>query len=129
MKSFILTLILTAFTYAIGSIKINIDNKTITVTKKELANLYLMKTNTIKGIKVIPIDTRDKKLFKEFYRNIINKTPQQLRAYWMKEIYRGDKQPPKRPTASDIKKLLKGKTPVLSYVKNSKTGKIIFTIR
>ena len=129
MKSFILTLILTAFTYANGSIEINIDNKTITVTKKELANLYLMKTNTIKGIKVIPLDTRDKKLFKEFYRNIINKTPQQLRAYWMKEIYRGDKQPPKRPTTGDIKKLLKGKTPILSYVKNRKTGKIIFTIR
>ena len=129
MKSLILTLILTAFSYANNPIKITIDNKIINVPQKELKELYLRERTTINGIKVIPVDTKDNQLFKEFYSKIIKKTPQQLRAYWMKEIFRGDKQPPKRVSNAGLKKLIKQKTPVLSYRKNSKTGQILLTIK
>ena len=129
MKSLILTLILTAFSYANNPIKITIDNKIINVPQKEVKELYLKERTTINGIKVIPVDTKDNQLFKEFYSKIIKKTPQQLRAYWMKEIFRGDKQPPKRVSNAGLKKLIKQKTPVLSYRKNSKTGQILLTIK
>lgn len=129
MKSLILTLILTAFSYANNPIKITIDNKIINVPQKELKELYLKERTTINGIKVIPVDTKDNQLFKEFYSKVIKKTPQQLRAYWMKEIFRGDKQPPKRVSNAGLKKLIKQKTPVLSYRKNSKTGQILLTIK
>ncbi len=129
MKSLILTLILTAFSYANNTIKITIDNKVINVPQQELKDLYLKKRSTINGIKVMPVDTKDNQLFKEFYSKVIKKTPQQLRAYWMKEIFRGDKQPPKRVSNSALKKLIKQKTPVLSYSKNSKTGQILLTIK
>jgi len=129
MKSFILTLILTAFSYANSTIKITIDNKIINVPQKELEDLYLKKRSTINGIKVMPVDTKDNQLFKEFYSKVIKKTPKQLRAYWMKEIFRGDKQPPKRVSNAALKKLIKQKTPVLSYSKNSKTGKILLTLK
>ena len=129
MKSLILTLILTAFSYANNPIKITIDNKIINVPQKELKELYLKKRTTINGIKVIPVDTKDNQLFKEFYSKVIKKTPQQLRAYWMKEIFRGDKQPPKRVSNAGLKKLIKQKTTVLSYRKNSETGQILLTIK
>ena len=129
MKSLILTLILTAFSYANNPIKITIDNKIINVPQKEVKELYLKERTTINGIKVIPVDTKDNQLFKEFYSKVIKKTPQQLRAYWMKEIFRGDKQPPKRVSNAGLKKLIKQKTPVLSYRKNSKTGQILLTIK
>ena len=129
MKPLILTLLLSAFTYANTSIEVNINNKITKVSQQALASLYLKKTTTINGIKVIPLDTKDNKLFKEFYQKIINKNQKQLRAYWMKEIYRGDKQPPKRLSTSALKKLMKQKIAVMTYEKNSKTGHILLTIK
>ena len=129
MKPLILTLLLSAFTYANTSIEVNINNKITKVSQQDLASLYLKKTTTINGIKVIPLDTKDNKLFKEFYQKIINKSQKQLRAYWMKEIYRGDKQPPKRLSTSALKKLMKQKIAVMTYEKNSKTGHILLTIK
>ncbi len=129
MKPLILTLLLSAFTYANTSIEVNINNKITKVSQQALASLYLKKTTTINGIKVIPLDTKDNKLFKEFYQKIINKSQKQLRAYWMKEIYRGDKQPPKRLSTSALKKLMKQKIAVMTYEKNSKTGHILLTIK
>jgi hypothetical protein len=105
------------------------DNKFLKVSHKELANLYLKKSTTINGMKVIPIDSQNKKLFQEFYRTIIKKTPKQLHAYWMKEIYRGNKQPPKKLSPKALKKEMKNKTLRLSYEKNPKTGNILLTIQ
>ena len=68
MKPLILTLLLSAFTYANTSIEVNINNKITKVSQQALASLYLKKSTTINGIKVIPLDTKDNKLFKEFYQ-------------------------------------------------------------
>jgi hypothetical protein len=105
------------------------DNKFSKVSQKELANLYLKKGTTINGIRVIPIDSKNKKLFQEFYRKLIKKTPKQLHAYWIKEIYRGNKQPPKKLSPKALKRAMRNKTPRLSYKKNPKTGHILLTIK
>jgi len=96
---------------------------------KELADLYLKKSDTINGIKVIPVDSKNKKLFQEFCRKIIKKTPKQLHAYWIKEIFRGDKQPPKRLSLKELKSAMKSKTPIISYDKMPKEGQILLTIK
>lgn len=129
MKTLIFTLLLSAFTYASSSIEVNIHNKITKVSQKDLVRLYLKKSNTINGIKVIPLDTKDRELFKEFYQKIIQKTPKQLHAYWMKEIYRGDKQPPKKLSQKELKKITKQKVAVMTYEKNPKTGQILITIK
>lgn len=129
MKTLIFTLVLSAFTYASSSIEVNIHNKITKVSQKDLVRLYLKKSNTINGIKVIPLDTKDRELFKEFYQKIIQKTPKQLHAYWMKEIYRGDKQPPKKLSPKELKKITKQKVAVMTYEKNPKTGQILITIK
>lgn len=129
LKALLLTIILSSFSFSNISIFISHNSKLSKVSHKELANLYLKKTNTIHGIKVIPIDSQNKKLFQEFYRKIIKKTPKQLHAYWIKEIYRGNKQPPKKLSPKALKEAMKNKIPLISYEKNPKTGHILLTVK
>jgi len=129
MKSIILSILLSSFAFSNISVYISHNNKISKVSHEELANLYLKKSDTINGIKVIPIDSKNKKLFQEFCRKIIKKTPKQLHAYWIKEIFRGDKQPPKKLSPKEIKKAMKSKTPIISYEKMPKEGRILLTIK
>ncbi|NOZ90498.1 MAG: hypothetical protein GXO60_04335 [Epsilonproteobacteria bacterium] len=97
------------------------------VTIEDLAKVYLKKKSTINGVKVIPIDNKDS--YNDFCRKVIKKTPKQLRSYWLKEIYRGNKQPPERLSAAQIKKKMKQNPYVISYATNKLTGKVIFTVK
>ena len=129
MKSIILSILLSSFAFSNISVYISHNNKISKVSHEELANLYLKKSNTINGIKVIPIDSKNKKLFQEFCRKIIKKTPKQLHAYWIKEIFRGDKQPPKKLSPKEIRKAMKNKIPIISYDEIANDGRILLTIR
>jgi len=128
MKQLLLAILFSSFAFSKITV-ISKNHKLSNITQQELASLYLKKSNTLNGIKVIPVDSKDKKLFQEFYRKLIKKNPKQLHAYWIKEIYRGDKQPPKKLSPKALKKVMKNKTPIISYVKNPKTGKILLTIK
>jgi len=129
MKSIILSILLSSFAFSNISVYISHNNKISKVSHEELADLYLKKSNTINGIKVIPVDSKNKKLFQEFCRKVIKKTPKQLHAYWIKEIFRGDKQPPKKLSPKEIKKAMKSKTPIISYEEMPKEGRILLTIK
>lgn len=128
MKYLLLTILLSSFAFSNISVESK-NNKFSKVSHKELINLYLKKSNTINGIEVIPVDSQNKKLFQEFYQKIIKKNPKQLHAYWIKEIYRGNKQPPKKLSPKALKQATKNKTPIVSYKKNPKTGQILLTIK
>jgi hypothetical protein len=114
---------------AFSDIKIMTSTKShiTNVSLEDLAKIYLKKKDTINGIKVIPIDNKDS--YNEFCKKVIKKTPKQLRAYWMKEIYRGDKQPPQKLSSSQIKQKMQKNSKIISYSTNKLTGKVIFTIR
>jgi len=129
MKSILLSILLSSFAFSNISVFISHNNIISKVSYKELADLYLKKSDTINGIKVIPVDSKNKKLFQEFCRKIIKKTPKQLHAYWIKEIFRGDKQPPKRLSEKELKNAMKSKTPIISYDNNPKKGQILLTIK
>lgn len=129
MKTLLLSILISTFAFADISIFISHNNKLSKVSHKDLANLYLKKTDTINGIKVIPIDSQNTKLFQEFYKKIVKKNPKQLHAYWMKEIYRGNKQPPKKLSAKALKKAMKTNAHIIAYEKNPTTGRILLTIK
>jgi hypothetical protein len=129
LKLFLLVILLSSFAFSKISVFISHNNKITEVSHKDLANLYLKKSKTINGIQVIPVDSQNKKLFKEFYKKIVKKSPKQLHAYWIKEIYRGDKQPPKKLSPKALKKAMKNKTPIITYARNSKTGRYLLTIK
>jgi len=111
-----------------ANIKIMSNTNGITsVTQKELADLYLGKKKTIQGVAVTPIDNKDN--FKEFYQKVLNKSSKQLRAYWMREMYKGDRLPPKKMTTAEIKKVIKGKKKVIVYSISKLDGKVILTLK
>lgn len=101
-------------------------NKLTKVTKKELTDIYLKKTNKIRGITVIPISNR--KNYAEFCKNVMKKTPKQLRAYWARELYKGTKKPPKMRNDKQIKNAIKRNPKVISYASNKLTGKVILKV-
>ena len=99
------------------------------VSKQDLANLFLKKTDTINGIKVIPIDSKNPKVYQEFYKKIVDKDPSQIHAYWLKQIYTGTKQPPKKLSKAEIKQALAQNQKIIAYDRTALTGKVIFTIK
>lgn len=127
MKKLILLTLLTAMVFA--DIKIMTSDKSPikSVSLEDLAKIYLKKKDTINGIKVIPIDNKDS--YNEFCKRVLKKTPKQLRAYWIKEIYRGDKQPPQKLSSSQIKQKMQKNPKIISYASNKLTGKVIFIIK
>ncbi len=129
MKTILLSLLITSSTYANISIITQNNNKLTNITQKELANLFLKKTNTIRGIKITPIDSSNKELYEKFYKKVLKKTPSQIREYWINQIYRGDKQPPKRLTYKQIQKEIQKKSMIITYTSNPLNGKLILTIK
>ncbi len=112
---------------AFSDIKVMISNedRLISVSQKKLADLYLGKTDNIDGIKVIPIDNKDG--YREFYQKIIKKSPKQLKEYWMREIYKGNRTPPKKMTSREIKKIMKHQK-VIAYGRSKIDGAIVMNI-
>jgi hypothetical protein len=129
MKTILLSLFITSTTYANISIITPHTSKLTNITPKELANLFLKKTTTIRGIEVTPIDNSDQKLYEKFYRKVLKKTPSQIREYWINQIYRGDKQPPKRLSSEEIQQEIKKNSMIITYTLNPSNGKLILTIK
>jgi len=129
MKPLLFITLLSTFTFADISVFISHNNKLTKVSTKDLANLYLKKRTTINGIKVVPIDSKNKQLFNEFYKKIVKKTPKQLHAYWIKEIYTGKKQPPKKLSKSELRRAMKKNSHLISYDRNPTTGRVLLTIK
>jgi hypothetical protein len=105
------------------------NNKLSNITKKELSDLFLKKTNHIRGIKITPIDSSNKELYEKFYKKVIKKTPSQIREYWINQIYRGNQQPPKRLTSKQIQKEIQKNSMIITYTANPLNGKLILTIK
>lgn len=123
MRTIVLLSILFSTLFSDIKIMISEKNKLVSVTKDELARVYLRKTDKIKGVTVIPIDNKDS--YKEFYSKVLKKTPKQLRAYWIKT---GKKRPPRKLSIAEIKEEMKKDPKVISYSKNNLTGKILLHV-
>jgi len=104
-------------------------SKITSISKEQLIKIYLKEINTINGIRVTPIDNSNTKIYNEFYAKLIQKTPKQIHAYWMKEIYRGDKQPPKRLSDSEVKEKMKSNPAIIYYSYDKLTGKILLNLK
>ena len=126
-KLLLLTLLWTIGVKANIKVLISNEHRVTSVTQKELSDLYLGKKNTIQGVKVIPIDNKEN--FKEFYQKVLKKNPKQLRAYWMREMYKGDRLPPKKMTVSQIKKEMNSNKKIVTYAISQLNGKVIMTLK
>ena len=128
MKLIILLLSLSSLAFSqIHILSNNSRLKSMTITKKELADLYLQKTNTIQGIRIIPLD--NKLNFQDFYTQIVKKSPKELRAYWAREMYKSDRVPPKKLSIQQIKTMLKSNENYISYSSSTVSGINTIAIR
>ena len=129
MKTILILATVTSITFANISVITPKNNKLTNITEKELTNLFLKKTNHIRGIKITPIDSSNRELYEQFYKKVIKKTPSQIREYWINQVYRGTKQPPKRLSSNQIKKEIEKNSMIITYATNTLNGKLILTIK
>ncbi len=128
MKLIVLLLSFSSLAFSqIHIISNNNQLKSLTITKKELADLYLQKTNTIQGIRVIPLDNKSN--FQNFYQEIVKKSPKELRAYWAREMYKSNRVPPKKLSIQQIKTMIKSNENYISYSSSTVSGANTIPIR
>ena len=106
------------------SVIISKNNKISSVTKNELANIYLKKTDTIQGQKVVVINNKDD--YDEFNKKVLNKTPSQMHAYWMKQVFLGRKVPPKNIDKKDIQSEINKVDNSITYTSDKIDAKVIY---
>ncbi len=100
------------------------DTEINNTSKQELSNLYLKKTTELKGKKVTVIN--NKKNYDEFNKKVLNKTPSQIHAYWMKQIFLGKKVPPKNIEQESLKGEISNKKNTIIYSSEKLDKKVIY---
>jgi len=123
-KQFLITLIIVSSLNAKINVIISQNSTIANVTKQELSNVYLKKTDSIKGQKVIVINNKD--AYYEFNKKILNKTPSQIHAYWMKQIFLGRIVPPKNITTDEITQEINKYPNTIIYTSTHTNEKIIY---
>jgi hypothetical protein len=96
----------------------------LSISKKKLANLYLKKSERIGTQKIVIIDNI--KDHEEFCRKILNKTPSQVHAYWMKQVFLGKNVPPKRYTQDGIADVIRNSKNTIGYSSKTIHARVIF---
>jgi len=87
------------------------------LTLSEIQHLYMGKTATIRGVDLTPKDNGEGTLFKEFCQEVLGKSTHQIRAYWSRMIFTGQKSPPPQTTTARLKEERTLRPPVITYVR------------
>jgi len=72
-------------------------NPVVSLSKTELADIFLGKASRLRGSEpVVPVDQRERSAAHDyFYREHLDLSPSELKAYWSRLIFTGRGQPPK----------------------------------
>lgn len=99
------------------------DSSINNISKKELSKIFLGKTKRLpNGEKSIPIENVNKEDQEKFYKLICNKNEKQLKKYWIKMIFTGRGQPPKKiKSINDLISFLKNNKNSISYIPSKYT--------
>ena len=95
------------------------QNSTTTLSRSEVSNIFLGKINRFpNGQPAVPIDQpEDSQQRKDFYRDVSNKQPADLKAYWSRMIFTGRGQPPMMVDGDEqVKKSLAGRPDGIGYI-------------
>ncbi|HET8705135.1 MAG TPA: phosphate ABC transporter substrate-binding protein [Pseudomonadales bacterium] len=97
---------------------VNQDNKIQSLTASQLRDIFLGQSSEFPdGDIAIPADLPDGGPRDEFYLKYAEKSPQQMRAYWLKVLYTGKGVPPqKMPSADALKKLVAKNQGAIGYI-------------
>ena len=91
------------------------------VKQKDIRNVFLRKTSKLNGVAVDLIaQSRDRSITLLFNQGVLNKTSDQMRAYWSRMMFSGKASPP--PELEDdqaVKLHVAGHETSISYIKKS----------
>lgn len=128
MKAIVSLFILSIYLLADINVVVSKDNKLKEVSVKQLSKLYLKKSDNINGKSVEPIDTKEN--YDSFYEKVIKKRPEQIHAYWMKQIFTGKKRPPKKISQKELEDKIVYDSSIIGYtstkVEQIKKGKVVY---
>ncbi len=104
------------------------QNPVSSLSRSEVSNIFLGKTNRFPSDQpAVPIDQPENSAARaEFYRNVSNKRPAEIKAYWAKMIFTGRGQPP--TVAGDdeeVKKTLTNRPDGIGYIDRAAVDKRI----
>jgi ABC-type phosphate transport system substrate-binding protein len=73
------------------------DSPVVAITLREAVDIFLGKTRQLRsGMAIIPLDQRSGRAVRdEFYRRAANKSASQLKAYWARQVFTGQGEPPR----------------------------------
>lgn len=124
-KLTVLTLFLASFVSLASAARSDIavivhpDASVGAVTLQEAADVFLGKTREMRdGTMLIPLDQKkNPKVRSEFYLSAAKKTEAQLRAYWARQVFTGQGEPPRSVANDRVVKQLVSKNPnMIGYI-------------
>ena len=104
---------------------VNVSNPVSTLSKDEVAKLFLKKTVSWKsGQSAAPVELpATAKVRESFAKAVLNKSVAQVRSYWQQQIFSGrDVPPPEKPTEDDVLAYVRANPNAIGYV--SKTANL-----
>jgi ABC-type phosphate transport system substrate-binding protein len=98
---------------------VNASNPVSTLSKDEVAKLFLKKTVSWKsGESAAPVELPPTAKAREsFAREVLNKSVAQVRSYWQQQIFSGkDVPPPEKPSEDDVLAYVRANPNAIGYV-------------
>ncbi|MBI2783837.1 MAG: phosphate ABC transporter substrate-binding protein [Gammaproteobacteria bacterium] len=95
------------------------NNPATTISKREVSNIFLGKTNRFpNGAPAVAIDQREGSAPRvEFYLNVSNMQPAEIKAHWSKMIFTGRGRPPMTVDGDEqVKKALASRPDGIGYI-------------
>jgi hypothetical protein len=137
MKRVLTTLLLTLLpTLAIADlVVVTAKQSTIeALTETEVRQLFSGQLRSINGQRLQPLDlpSRDRNR-EEFYRKLMGRSPDQMRAYWTRLIFTGQGQPPREVAGTgELNTLISSSTDYVGYLPAAELNpglKVLFRLR
>tara|TARA_R110001592_G_scaffold165658_1_gene400143 strand:+ start:43 stop:471 length:429 start_codon:yes stop_codon:yes gene_type:complete len=115
----ILTLFYAELSLAEVIVVANKDNQMRMLTKKQVIDIYMGRTSLFpNGEAALPLDQNSNSLIRKiFYQNLVNKTVNEINAYWARLLFSGRATPPRMvETASSVIDIIKNNKSALGYI-------------
>lgn len=87
------------------------------LTREEIAAIYLGNlTHNPRQQEVVPLDLEDGEVRDAFYRQVVGRNRNQMRAYWSRQVFTGKGRPPPALPASAVLQQLRSSGNTIGYL-------------
>ena len=88
----------------------------VSLERNDIADVLLgRRSMSLKGVTLVPIDTRDEALREAFYQRIAKMSSNRVRAYWARRVFSSQGRPPQELSVDEAANLMLRDLSVLIY--------------